>query len=180
MKKRTFLTGLATGLALQPARAFEVEKEPRPLLKGKAYSGPKVTQLLLYKDRRELYLLNQKDVLKSFPVRLGFNPEGHKLKQGDGRTPEGLYFVDRRNYNSRYYLSLGISYPNSRDIARARSQGVDAGGDIFIHGGPRTAEERKKERSKNDWTAGCIALRDHDMMEVFWMTDLGVPIYIRG
>lgn len=174
MKKRTFLAGLASGLALQPARALEVTEERPPVLNGKIYTGPEITQLLLHKDRRMLYLLHKQDVMKSYHVRLGFNPSGHKLEQGDGRTPEGLYHIDRRNYNSAFYLSLGISYPNSRDIARSRAAGVLPGGDIFIHGGPRSP----KEGRKRDWTAGCISLRNDDMREVFWMARLGTPIFI--
>ncbi len=174
MKKRTFLAGIATGFALQPARAFEPLEDTRPLLNGRIYSGPQITQMLLHKDRRKLYLLHEEEVLKSYRVRLGFNPSGHKLEQGDGRTPEGLYHIDRRNYKSSFYLSLGISYPNSRDIARSRLAGVSPGGDIFIHGGPRSA----KEGRKRDWTAGCISLRNDDMREVFWMTELGTPIFI--
>lgn len=176
MKKRTFLAGLASGFALQPARAFKAPEDTLPLVNGRLYTGPEITQVLLHKDRRKLYLLHDDDVLDSFRVHLGFNPQGHKLKQGDGRTPEGLYFIDRRNYESRYYLSLGISYPNTRDVARARAAGVLPGGDIFIHGGPRSAEERRKR----DWTAGCIALRDRDMRAVFWKTRLGTPIFITG
>lgn len=177
MKKRTFLAGLATtGLALGPARAFELIQESRPSLHGKVYSGPKITQLLLYKDRRKLYLLHEQEVLKSYRVRLGSNPLGHKMQKGDGRTPEGAYVIDRRNYNSKYHFSLGISYPNSEDIARAEAAGVDAGGDIFLHGGPRTREERRK----TDWTAGCIALKDKEIREVFWMVEIGVPILIRA
>ena len=175
MKKRTFLAGLATsGLTLQPARALQANEERPPVLNGKIYTGPEITQLLLHKDRRKLYMLHKEDVVKSFQVRLGFNPNGHKLQQGDGRTPEGLYHIDRRNYNSAFYLSLGISYPNIRDVARSRAAGVSPGGDIFIHGGPRSA----KEGRKRDWTAGCIALRNGDMREVFWMTRVGTPIYI--
>ncbi len=175
MKKRTFLAGLATsGLTLQPARALQANEERPPVLNGKIYTGPEITQLLLHKDRRKMYMLHKEDVVKSFQVRLGFNPNGHKLQQGDGRTPEGLYHIDRRNYNSAFYLSLGISYPNIRDVARSRAAGVSPGGDIFIHGGPRSA----KEGRKRDWTAGCIALRNGDMREVFWMTRVGTPIYI--
>ncbi len=175
MKKRTFLAGLATsGLTLQPARALQANEERPPVLNGKIYTGPEITQLLLHKDRRKMYMLHKEDVVKSFQVRLGFNPNGHKLRQGDGRTPEGLYHIDRRNYNSAFYLSLGISYPNIRDVARSRAAGVSPGGDIFIHGGPRSA----KEGRKRDWTAGCIALRNGDMREVFWMTRVGTPIYI--
>lgn len=174
MKKRTFLAGLASGLALQPAQALQLKDERMPALNGKVYTGPEITQLLLHKDRRKLYLLHKTDVIKSYKVRLGFNPEGHKIQQGDGRTPEGLYHIDRRNYNSMYYLSLGISYPNARDVARSRAAGVKPGGDIFIHGGPRSAEEGRKR----DWTAGCIAVRNQDMEEIFWMTRIGTPIYI--
>lgn len=178
MKKRTFLAGLASGavsgLALQPAMASRRISDTRPKLRGKVYKGPDVTQLLLEKQKRKLYLFHKQDVLKSYKVRLGFNPSGHKFRYGDGRTPEGLYYLDRRNYESRYHLSLGISYPNSRDVARARAAGVSPGGDIFIHGGPRTAEERRKR----DWTAGCIALNNKDITELFWMTRLGVPIFI--
>ncbi len=175
MKKRTFLAGLATsGLTLQPARALQANEERPPVLNGKIYTGPEITQLLLHKDRRKMYMLHKEDVVKSFQVRLGFNPNGHKLQQGDGRTPEGLYHIDRRNYNSAFYLSLGISYPNIRDVARSRAAGVSPGGDIFIHGGPRSA----KEGRKRDWTAGCISLRNSDMREVFWMTRLGTPIFI--
>jgi murein L,D-transpeptidase YafK len=180
MRKRDFLAGLAGSLAAQPALAANGLRDRLPVWNGKVYSGPKVTQLLLYKGRRKLYLLHEKDVIKSYRVQLGFNPNGHKQHQGDGRTPEGLYFLDRRNFNSRYHLSLGISYPNSRDIARARAAGKPAGGDIFIHGGPRSEDERRKRTREGDWTAGCIALKDRDVQEVFWMTELGVPIFIRA
>ncbi len=174
MRKRTFLAVLASGLALQPACALQVNEERPPVLNGKIYTGPEITKLLLQKDRRKLYLLHKTEVIKTYNTRLGFNPSGHKIQQGDGRTPEGLYHIDRRNYNSEFYLSLGISYPNSRDIARSRAAGVSPGGDIFIHGGPRSA----KEGRKRDWTAGCISVRNKDMKEIFWMTRVGTPIYI--
>ena len=176
MKKREFLTALAAVAAWRPskAQALDIKDDVRPTLHGKLYDGPRVTQLLVQKEKRKLYLLHGQEVLKSYPVRLGFNPTGHKLKKGDGRTPEGLYYVDRRNYNSQFHLSLGISYPNARDVARARMAGVTPGGDIFIHGGPRTA----KEGRKRDWTAGCIAVSNNHMTEIFWMTELGVPIFI--
>jgi murein L,D-transpeptidase YafK len=180
MRKREFLAGLATGLALRPAQAANFIPDKLPYLNGQIYDGPKVTQLLLYKERRKLYLLHHNDVLQKYRVGLGFNPTGTKLRQGDGRTPEGLYYLDRRNFNSRYYLSMGISYPNQRDIARARAKGVPAGGDIFIHGEPKTREERQRSKKWQDWTAGCIALRNRDMQQLFWMTELGVPIFIRA
>jgi murein L,D-transpeptidase YafK len=107
-------------------------------------------------------------------VHLGFAPEGHKTRSGDGRTPEGRYVIDRRNARSDFHLSLGISYPNALDRARARSMGVDPGTNIFIHGGPRRAEDRRKP----DWTAGCIAVSDREIEEIWSMVPTGIPITI--
>ena len=107
-------------------------------------------------------------------MHLGFQPQGHKAQSGDGRTPEGRYYIDRRNPRSDFFLSLGVSYPNAIDLARARANGVRPGGDIFIHGGPtRTADRRKK-----DWTAGCIAVSDEEMEEIWSMVPTGIPITI--
>lgn len=139
------------------------------------YTGPEITQVLVDKSERRMYLLNGNKTVKKFKIDLGFGPTGHKTKQGDGRTPEGLYFIDRNNDNSRYFLSLGINYPNAKDIARAKAAGVDPGGDIFIHGGPRY----KGERGKRDWTAGCIAVSDKDMGWVYAMVKVGTPIFIK-
>lgn len=121
-----------------------------------------------------MYLLHNDEVLASYDIQLGFAPEGHKVAKGDGRTPEGFYFIDRRNPNSSYHLSLGISYPNSRDVARARALGLHPGGDIFIHG------ENRKGPSRGDWTAGCIAVTDEEMEEIYAMVRNGTPIYIDG
>ena len=136
------------------------------------YSGPEVTQIYVSKERRKLYLLHQNDVLKEYKIQLGFEPEGHKRARGDGRTPEGLYMIDRRNENSRYHLSLGISYPNRKDLAAAQAAGIDPGGEIFIHG------ENNEGPSKRDWTAGCIAVKDREIEEIFSMVRDGTPIYI--
>ncbi|MEM7242926.1 MAG: L,D-transpeptidase family protein [Pseudomonadota bacterium] len=137
------------------------------------YRGPAITQVLVNKSERRMYLLSGDRVVKKYRVNLGFDPDGHKTERGDGRTPEGLYWIDRSNLNSRYYLSLGISYPNAQDVARAEEAGVDPGGDIFIHGGPRYKGERGK-----DWTAGCISVSDRQMKWVFAMVKVGTPIYI--
>jgi murein L,D-transpeptidase YafK len=96
------------------------------------------------------------------------------MASGDGRTPEGRYYIDRRNPRSDFYLSLGVSYPNVVDIARARAMGVRPGGDIFIHGGPRRAADRRKK----DWTAGCIAVSDKEIEEIWSMVPTGIPITI--
>ena len=137
------------------------------------YRGPEITQVLVNKGERRMYLLSGQKVVKKYRIDLGFEPVGHKEKYGDGKTPEGLYWIDRSNVNSRYYLSLGISYPNADDRRRAKAAGVKPGGDIFIHGGPRYKGERGR-----DWTAGCIAVSDRQMKWVFSMVKVGTPIYI--
>jgi murein L,D-transpeptidase YafK len=143
--------------------------------KFRTYNGPEVTQIFVSKQNRKMYLLHNEDVLRAYRVALGFTPEGHKGTYGDGRTPEGFYYIDRRNPNSAFHLSIGISYPNARDRARAAAAGVDPGGDIFIHGEPNRGRDRGKGP---DWTAGCIAVTNDEMEEVYAMVKDGTPIYI--
>ena len=114
-------------------------------------------------------------VLKTYPMGLGFAPVGHKQFEGDGRTPEGSYFIDRRNPNSLFHLSIGISYPNAADRAFAKAQGKSPGGDIFIHGGPRKGIDPVDKR---DWTAGCIAVTDRQIEQVYAMVRNGTPVDI--
>ena len=147
------------------------EKAPTPPIPS--YTGPEVTQLFVSKERRQLYLLHGTEVIKAYPISLGFTPQGHKQAEGDGRTPEGIYWINRRNPQSQYHLSLGISYPNTQDTARARAAGVSPGGDIFIHG------EGKLRAFLPDWTAGCIAVSNHDIEEIYAMVPNGTPIVIK-
>ncbi len=135
---------------------------------------PRATQIVVSKKNRTMALMNGETTLKRYRVHLGFSPEGHKLRSGDGRTPEGVYYIDRRNPLSDFHLSLGISYPNANDIERCRALGVEPGGDIMIHGGPTRAADRYKK----DWTAGCIAVSDAEMEEIWSMVPTGVPIVI--
>lgn len=146
--------------------------------KIKTYNGPPVTMVVVKKSDRKLYLMNNNTVLKSYNVGLGYEPVGSKMFEGDGRTPEGVYYIDRFNPNSRYYLSVGISYPAPADTARAAQYGMSAGSDIFIHGwGPEGAVAAKKK--VKDWTAGCIAVNDREIEEIFSMLKEGVPIVIQ-
>ncbi|WP_449044881.1 L,D-transpeptidase family protein [Paracoccus versutus] len=141
---------------------------------SKTYQGPPITQIVVKKADRKMYLVSGKEVVKSYKVDLGNQPFGHKQFEGDGRTPEGLYFIDRFNPRSRYHLSVGISYPSAQDVANAAARGQRPGGDIFIHGlGP---EGRALNRP--DWTAGCIAVTDQEIEEIFTMLRPGVPIFI--
>lgn len=139
--------------------------------KFKTYNGPEVTRVIVFKGDRQMYLMHHDRVLKKYRVDLGFDPLGHKQVEGDGRTPEGEYLIDRRNPNSDFYLSIGISYPNEEDVARAEALGLDPGGDIFIHGQPN-----KKSGTGPDWTAGCISVRDREMRDIYAMVKDGTPI----
>ncbi|WP_342069401.1 L,D-transpeptidase family protein [Yoonia algicola] len=136
------------------------------------YTGPDVTRIQVLKERREMQLLNNRTLLKSYKIDLGFSPAGHKTQEGDGRTPEGGYRIDRRNPNSRFHLSLGISYPDANDLAYAQAKGIDPGGDIFIHGTPQ------RWMGTPDWTWGCIAVTNEEMDEVYAMVNTGTLIYI--
>ena len=136
------------------------------------YVGPAVTRIQVFKEQRVMQLLSSQNLLKSYKFELGFEPTGHKLQEGDGRTPEGAYLINRRNPNSRFYLSLGISYPNITDVARARAMGVSPGGDIFIHGTPQPF------MGQRDWTWGCIAVQDQEMDEIYAMVQTGTQIFI--
>jgi murein L,D-transpeptidase YafK len=140
--------------------------------KFRTYNGPTVTEVQVHKADRKMYLLHEGRVLKSYDMALGFTPGGHKRFEGDGKTPEGLYYITHRNPNSNYHLSLGISYPNDADRAFAAALGKPPGGDIFIHGGP------DGPISQRDWTAGCISVTDRQMEEVYSMVNPGTPIWI--
>jgi murein L,D-transpeptidase YafK len=140
--------------------------------KFKTYNGPEVTSVQVHKSARKMYLLHGTQVLESYDIGLGFAPTGHKEFEGDGKTPEGSYFINRRNPNSEYHLSLGISYPNDADREHAASMDKPPGGDIFIHGAPN------KRVPVRDWTAGCIAVTDKEVEWIYAMVRDGTPIHI--
>lgn len=137
------------------------------------YNGPEVTKIEVFKSQRIMKVYAGRRVLKTYNVDLGFGARGHKQVEGDGRTPEGRYTIDRRNPNSSFYLSLGISYPNAQDRAYARSIGKSPGGDIFIHGQPNISGKRG-----DDWTAGCIAVKNGEMRQLYAMVKNGTVIDI--
>jgi murein L,D-transpeptidase YafK len=139
-----------------------------------------VTKILVTKSDRMMYLFDQNGaVMRTYPVSLGRNPEGRKMEEGDGKTPEGHYFIDTRNENSDYFLSLRISYPSREDTARAKKMCVKPGGAIFIHGTPNGKEWMTwKYNSKNDWTDGCIAVSNKDMKEIWSLVPDHTPITI--
>lgn len=140
----------------------------------------KVAVVVIVKSERRLYLLDDQDnIMRSYPVGLGFNPVGDKEKEGDGKTPEGKYFIDFRNSNSEYNLSLRISYPNPEDVAAAKKAGVRPGGQIFIHGEPPDRSWMFwRYSNKKDWTQGCVAVNNRDIKEIWDMVPKGTPVYI--
>lgn len=145
------------------------------------YRGPAVTGIFVNKSARRMYLLHHDDVLRDYDIGLGFAPVGHKQFEGDGKTPEGTYVIDRRNPNSSFHLSLGIDYPRPADVAFARSHGKSPGGDIFIHGEPNDRAARQAARKAGqDWTAGCIAVTNDEIREIFAMVRDGTPVRVQA
>ncbi len=142
--------------------------------KFRTYNGPAVTAIVVHKAERRMFLLHGNQVLKSYDIALGGNPVGDKQVEGDGKTPEGAYLINRRNPNSSYHLSLGISYPNDQDRAEAKALGKEPGGDIFIHG-----RDGKNRGRGADWTVGCIAVTDRQMEDIYAMVRVGTPIFIK-
>ena len=163
MKRRTLILG---GTALVALAGCSTSKFKR-------YRGPEVTYVVVNKEDRRMFLMHHDEVLKDYRIKLGFAPVGHKEIEGDGKTPEGLYMIDRRNPNSRFHLSLGISYPNEEDRARAAELGEKPGGDIFIHG-----QKSLRDKGKGDWTWGCIAVTNKQIEDVYAMVRDGTPIQI--
>lgn len=135
------------------------------------YDGPEVTRIVVQKSNRRMYLLHHQQVLTSYNIDLGFAPSGHKTRKGDGKTPVGTYYIDRLNPNSSFHLSLGISYPNEADVARAKEMNAEPGGDIFIHGA-----RRKRDRKGADWTFGCISVSNREVEEIYSMVRKGTQI----
>lgn len=153
-----------------------------PMLPGPDGSGSSfelADRIVIEKGARRLYLLRGEDVIVEYPVKLGLNPYGHKQREGDFRTPEGTYHLSRRNPNSEFFLSVEVSYPNPSDRARAREAGVRPGGLIMIHGQPNVPRKKPDYYASNDWTDGCIAVSNSDMVDIWQRTRLGIPIEIR-
>jgi murein L,D-transpeptidase YafK len=136
-----------------------------------------VDRIVVEKSARRMVLLQSGQVVREYRVALGFTPTGHKDRQGDGRTPEGLFRIDRRNDRSAYHLSLGLDYPQPRDRARARAGGYSPGGDIMIHGQPNSLPD--SVIVKGDWTAGCIAVSNAEMREIWSVTDKNTLVEVK-
>jgi murein L,D-transpeptidase YafK len=140
---------------------------------------PRVERVVIYKSRQTMQLLAGNEVVRSYQVALGRNPLGHKERAGDFRTPEGAYVIDRHKGDSRFYKSLHISYPNSRDLAAAKNRGLAPGGNIMIHGLPKGFEDLADVHYRRNWTKGCIAVNNAEMDEIWQLVADGTPIVIK-
>ena len=152
-----------------------------PLLDGglQASGFPTADKVLVDKSERKLHLLMNGEVFRTFDIALGIRPVGDKEYEGDFRTPEGTYLLDMRNPNSEFFLSIHVSYPNGQDIREARAKGVDPGGAIMIHGQPNNPTRSETYYRTQDWTNGCIAVSNSDMIDIWLMTPDNTPIEIR-
>jgi murein L,D-transpeptidase YafK len=138
-----------------------------------------IDRIVVEKGVRKLSVLRAGKRLKSYRVALGGNPVGRKEQEGDRKTPEGIYFVDSRNPQSDFHLGLHVSYPSAEDTARAAARGVPAGYDIMIHGLPNRLGWIGAFQRWKDWTAGCIALTNEEIEELWRVTPDGTTVEIR-
>ena len=137
-----------------------------------------VDLVVIYKGDRLLQLKSQGRVVHSFDIALGAQPKGHKLSEGDNRTPEGVYTLDWRNANSQFYRSIHISYPREDDRASAIRKGLSPGSLIMIHGLPNGRQATDMNHPLSDWTNGCIAVTNSEMNEIWSLVEDGTTIII--
>jgi len=138
----------------------------------------KADLVVVHKGERMLKLMREGRVLKTYPIALGSDPSGAKRKEGDGRTPEGVYTLDWRNANSQFYRAIHISYPRRDEGEHAERWGVSPGGLIMIHGLPNGIPAPRVGHPWNDWTNGCIAVTNEEMDEIWSQVEDGTTIII--
>lgn len=148
--------------------------EPRPILDPDL----RADHVVVDKSERRLRLIANGEVFREYSIALGFSPQGQKLKQGDGKTPTGEYVLDWRNPQSDFYRSLHVSYPTPDQISKAQREGRDPGGAIMIHGQPNGSSFEGFAKITRDWTAGCIAVSNAEMDEIWRHVNDGTKITI--
>jgi murein L,D-transpeptidase YafK len=171
MSLRSFVVATTLSAMALPATADLFNSAPQPVRPADF--------VLLEKTTRKLTLFRQGEEIASYRVSLGLDPSGHKEREGDFRTPEGRYLLTRRNPQSDFFLSIQVSYPGPEDVAQARRNGWSPGGAIMIHGLPNIPKYPRARYLETDWTDGCIALSNEDMLEIWLLTRPDTPIEIR-
>lgn len=139
----------------------------------------KVDSLLVLKSERKLVTYSNNYIIKTYIIALGKSPTGDKEYEGDNKTPEGIYYINDKNENSKFYKNLGISYPDLSDIEKSKQFGKPAGGDIKIHGLRNGIGFIGKLHRLIDWTAGCIAVTNNEIDELYQTVEIGTKIEIR-
>ena len=142
-------------------------------------AGAKADRVVVVKKERTLTLMSQGKILKTYKIALGGEPVGPKIRQGDHKTPEGVYVLDRRNAHSQFYRAIHVSYPDAHDRVLARKLGVSAGGEIYVHGLPNGYSWIGSSHRLKDWTDGCIAVTNEEMDEIWRAVPDGTPIEIK-
>ncbi len=170
---RALFIGLITVIALAAALLAAEDRSAPPMVTKSA----RANLVLIDKSDRTLVLYRGEEPIFKTNISLGFSPVGDKRVEGDGRTPEGEFQIDRRNERSKYYLSLGISYPTVKQEAEARAENRDPGGDIFIHGQPNLTPGALT--LPGDWTNGCIAVSNAAMRKIWRHVALETKVVVR-
>jgi murein L,D-transpeptidase YafK len=171
--RNRFFTFVAVGIALLAAMPRGSSAVPSPIA-----ALPIADRVVVHKGERRMVLMKRDQVLREYRVALGLSPIGQKERTGDFRTPEGRYFLTRRNTRSDFFLSIQVSYPNASDVERARRNGWDPGGSIMVHGLPNELKRTPEYYERTDWTDGCIAVSNSDMVEIWLLTPENIPIDI--
>ncbi|MGH8131047.1 MAG: L,D-transpeptidase family protein [Steroidobacteraceae bacterium] len=148
-------------------------------LAGPAGMLQPVDRIVVHKSGRKMELFREGELVAIYRVSLGLVPAGQKQREGDYRTPEGSYRLTRRNAQSDFFLAVQVSYPEIADIALARKNGWQPGGSIMVHGLPNFLRYPRERYLNTDWTDGCIALSNEDMLDFWLLTGQGTPIEIR-
>lgn len=177
MKRLARLFSFLVMLAFLGLAVAWVYLAPAPIQQTRLPIIGTVDRIVVEKAARRMVLMQGGEPVREYRIALGFSPQGDKVRQGDGRTPEGVFAIDRRNDRSAYHLSLGLDYPQPDDRARAKAGGYDPGGDIMIHGQPNSLPDDLV--LKGDWTAGCIAVSNAEMREIWAATDAETQVEIR-
>ncbi|WP_372570453.1 L,D-transpeptidase family protein [Ruegeria jejuensis] len=176
MLRRALLRGALLILAVAVVFVIWDRYGPRESAPDMAPAVEQVDHILIEKSARRMSATADGKVVFEAEIALGFKPGGDKQMEGDGKTPEGHFKINRRNPQSAFHLSLGLDYPHPEDIARAKAQGIDPGGDIFIHGQPNGLSVLTLP---GDWTAGCIAVSNAEMETLWRLAPIGTPVEIR-
>lgn len=178
MRRRLLVAAALIGLGaggVAVADFLQIGRTEPPLLP----EPERADRILFEKAARRLTLLRGEQVLATYPVSLGSTPAGPKTREGDGRTPEGIYSIAFRNPKSVAHLSLKVSYPSPADAAAAQARGEAPGGDIMVHGLMNGFSWAGRLHRMMDWTQGCIGVTNAEMREIYARVDVGTPIEIR-